>query len=143
MANRTKYVSRGFGGLRMSGKLERNANIRAKKTKQVIILNGVNDCLSANFDHEESITAYETLIHTGAHKCSPETIPICTPLPLGDFRNESNVTVNKFNSQLCSLVSKVGDLFHTKVNLIDLKAEFQNYHDYIYTDGLKTLLRQI
>ena len=105
---------------------------------------GINDCLSAKFDIKESITAYEKLIYICAHNFTTETISICTLLTLGAFRKESNVSVNKFNKQLFNLISKLKELSHTKLNLIDFNVGFQNILDYIHTDGLihlKTALR--
>ena len=52
------------------------------------------------------------------------------------FRNESNISVNKFNKLLFSLVPKVKDLSHSKLNLIDLNAQFRNNYDYVHSDGL-------
>ena len=126
VSKRLNVLARGFGGHRISGLLERIANTRARKVKQVTILIGINDCLSTDFDIIEPITAYEKFVYTRAHKFTPEKISICTLLQLGAFRHESNVSVNKFNKQLCSLVSKVEDLYHTKLNLIDLNVRFQN-----------------
>ena len=76
------------------------------------------------------------IIQVLTHKLTPMIISVCISVPLGAFRKESNVIVKEINKQLCSLVSKVKDLSHTKNNLIDFKAEFQNNHDSIYTDGI-------
>ena len=54
----------GFGGHKVSGLLERTADTRAIKVKQVTVLIGIKDYLLVDFDIKGSITAYEHLIHT-------------------------------------------------------------------------------
>ena len=107
-----------------------------QKSKKVTVLLGNNDCLSADSDIKESITAYEKFLYASAHKFTAERSSICILLPLGAIRIESGVSVNKFNKQPGSLVSKVKDLSHTNPYLIDLNASFQNCRDYIHTDDL-------
>ena len=100
----------GFGVHKISGLIERTVNTRAKKVRQITILNRMNDCLSVGFDTKESVTAYKKLIYTCAHKFAPKTLSICNLLSLDAFRKESNVSFNKFNKQLCIIVSKVKDI---------------------------------
>ena len=107
--------------------------------KETILIK-INACLSTDFEIKKinyNMRKYIYIyIYTSAQKLTRDTISICTPLPLGAFRKDGNVSsVNELNMQLCCLKSKAKHLALTKINLIDLNAEFQNKLDYIYTDG--------
>ena len=129
-------IARGFGGHTVKSLLERTANTRPRKVKQVNIFIGVNDCLSDNFDVKEVAGHYEKLIYTVSHKFSPENINLCTITPLGAFRKDLNSNVTKMNNKIKSFATGIKDLTNVKLTITDIYQIFTQNSGLLSTDGL-------